>query len=137
LESDKLTTTECAKRLSEFTKFASNYFEATGKPVASLSFTRDMLYPVQYAATAMSKLAAGELVEVVHGKWINFVGDFSTAECDKCGELYEVSPDGKPCEDYFNAFKQFYKHCPSCGALMDADMGNHMTGKDDNNAEIH
>lgn len=56
---------------------------------------------------------------VVHGEWLNFNGDFSTAECDQCGELYEVSPDEKPCEDFFGAFKKFYKFCPNCGAKME------------------
>ena len=61
---------------------------------------------------------SADVAPVVHGRWLNFTGDFSTAECDQCGELYEVSPDEKPCEDYFNAFKQFYKFCPNCGADM-------------------
>ena len=60
---------------------------------------------------------------VVHGKWLNFYGDFSTAECNKCTETFEVSTDEEPKEEYFNAFKQFYKFCPNCGAKMD--------GKDD------
>lgn len=77
------------------------------------------------AASIVRQYANGELRLVVHGRWLNFVGDFSTAECNKCGEVYEVSPDEKPCENYFNAFKQSYKFCPSCGALMG--------GKDDSN----
>ena len=56
-----------------------------------------------------------------HGTWLNFTGDFSTVECDKCGEVYEVSPDAEPCEEFFNAFKQFYKFCPSCGCKMEGD----------------
>ena len=62
---------------------------------------------------------AADVAPVVHGEWLNFNGDFSTAECDKCGELYEVSPDEKPCEDFFSAFKKFYKFCPTCGCKMD------------------
>ena len=58
---------------------------------------------------------------VTHGIWLNFTGDFSTAECDKCGEIYEVSPDAEPREDYFNASKQFYKFCHPCGCKMDGD----------------
>ena len=56
---------------------------------------------------------------VVHGEWLDFFRDFSTAECSKCGEVYEVSPEEKPKEEYFNAFQQCYKFCPSCGAHMD------------------
>ena len=54
----------------------------------------------------------------VKGEWLNFTGDFSTAECDKCGEVYEVAPDEDSCEDYFKAFKQSYNFCPNCGADM-------------------
>lgn len=50
-------------------------------------------------------------------EWLNFTGDFSTAECSECGELYEPSDYGD--EEHFNAFKQFYKYCPNCGAKMD------------------
>lgn len=57
-------------------------------------------------------------IEPKRGEWINFVGDFSTAECSECGEVYEVSPDTDSCENYFNAFKQFYNYCPNCGADM-------------------
>ena len=67
---------------------------------------------------------AADVAPVVHGEWLNFTGDFSTAECDQCGELYEVSPDEKPCEDYFNAFKQFYKFCPNCGAKIGKETNN-------------
>ena len=58
-----------------------------------------------------------DVAPVVHGQWLNFAGDFKTAECDKCGELYDVV-DGLSCEKYFDAFKQFYKFCPNCGAQM-------------------
>jgi hypothetical protein len=52
------------------------------------------------------------------GQWLNFYGDYATAECDRCGNLYEVSPESDPSEEYFNAFKQFYNFCPNCGADM-------------------
>lgn len=61
-----------------------------------------------------------DVAPVVHGQWLNFAGDFQTAECDKCGELYDVV-NGESSEKYFEAFKQFYKFCPNCGARMDGD----------------
>ena len=70
-------------------------------------------------ADRVKEAPAADVAPVVHGEWLNFNGDFSTAECDKCGELYEVSPDEKPCEDFFSAFKKFYKFCPTCGCKMD------------------
>ena len=71
-------------------------------------------------ADRVKEAPAADVAPVAHGRWMNFTGDFSTAECNQCGELYEVSPDEKPCEDFFSAFKQFYKFCPNCGAKMDA-----------------
>lgn len=58
---------------------------------------------------------------VKHGEWLNFCGDYSTAECNQCGELYEVSPDEKPNDVYLELFKQEYRFCPNCGARMDGD----------------
>ena len=49
-----------------------------------------------------------EAVPVVHGEWLDFYGDYSTAECDQCAECYEVSPDSEPKKEYFEAFKQCY-----------------------------
>lgn len=76
------------------------------------------LTPAEVAELAQAK-ADGRVV--AYGEWLNFVGDYSTAECSQCENIYEVSPDEKPCEDYFNAFKQFYKYCPNCGAKMDKE----------------
>lgn len=90
---------------------------------------RDALRDALYEADAITmkgiaiinQFHADDVAPVVHGEWLNFNGDFSTAECDKCGELYEVSPEEKPCEDFFSAFKKFYKFCPNCGAKIDAE----------------
>jgi NADH pyrophosphatase NudC (nudix superfamily) len=79
------------------------------------------LTPAEVAELAQAK-ADGRVV--AYGEWLNFVGDYSTAECSQCENIYEVSPDEKPCEDYFNAFKQFYKFCPNCGAKMDKEREN-------------
>lgn len=67
----------------------------------------------------MDEEPAANVAPVVYGRWLNFYGDYSTAECDDCGELYEVSPEENPSEDFFNAFKEFYKYCPHCGAKME------------------
>ena len=85
---------------------------------------RDSLYEADAITmkgiAIINQFPAADVAPVVHGEWLNFTGDFSTAECNQCGELYEVSPDEKPCEDFFSAFKKFYKFCPNCGAKMDA-----------------
>ena len=70
---------------------------------------------------AILKIPAADVAPVRHGEWLNFYGDFSTAECELCAELYEVSPDESPQKEYFDAFKEFYRYCPNCGAKMDKE----------------
>ena len=72
------------------------------------------LEPSQY----LEIIPAADVAQVRHGQWLNFYGDFSTAECSLCSELYEVSPDEHPRKEFFDAFKEFYNFCPSCGAKM-------------------
>lgn len=72
------------------------------------------LEPSQY----LEIIPAADVAPVRHGQWLNFYGDFSTAECSLCSELYEVSPDEHPRKEFFDAFKEFYNFCPSCGAKM-------------------
>lgn len=49
--------------------------------------------------------------------WINFYGDYSTAECSQCGYLY--TPEGyEPSPELFHAFRENYHFCPHCGAEM-------------------
>ena len=78
------------------------------------------LYPSEYAEleNALNRIPAADVAPVRHGEWLNFYGDFSTAECELCAELYEVSPDESPQKEYFDAFKEFYRYCPNCGAYM-------------------
>lgn len=70
------------------------------------------------AIKKMPKGIVADVAPVRHGQWLNFYGDFSTAECSLCSELYEVSPDEHPRKEFFDAFKEFYNFCPSCGAKM-------------------
>ena len=75
------------------------------------------------AIKKMPKGIIADIAPVRRGRWLNFYGDFSTAECDICAEIYEVSPD-EPCrKEFFDAFKEFYKFCPNCGAKMDLKEG--------------
>lgn len=64
---------------------------------------------------AMQLAAARERME--RGEWLNASGDFSDAECSKCGEFYDVT-DGEDSEQAFNLFKECYSFCPACGAPM-------------------
>lgn len=100
-----------ADKLIEFLKRTS----AMLKPDMDDFLTRDnmLLNFRQYVALQPTENVA----EVKRGEWLNFARDFRTAECSKCGELYDVS-DHEPTEEYFNAFKQLYNFCPNCGADM-------------------
>ena len=75
-------------------------------------------YEKAYCIDVVRKITAADVAPVRHGRWLNFYGDFSTAECDICTEIYEVSPDEPPRKEFFDAFKEFYKFCPNCGADM-------------------
>ena len=68
--------------------------------------------------TSADKASNEDFDKIRHGEWLDFAGDFSTAECNRCGELYEVSPEDTPRKEMFDAFGQFYKYCPHCGAKM-------------------
>ena len=78
-------------------------------------------YEKAYCREIVKKIPAADVEPVRHGQWLNFYGDFSTAECSLCAELYEVSPDEPPRKEFFDAFKEFYNFCPNCGAKMDCD----------------
>ena len=59
-----------------------------------------------------------EQVERMRGEWLNFYNDFSTAECSKCGELFDVSDTDENLKVLFEAFQKYYRFCPACGAPM-------------------
>ena len=69
-------------------------------------------------AIAALRPVSREQVEKVCGEWLNFYNDFSTAECSKCGELFDVSDTNENLKVLFDAFKKYYQFCPSCGAPM-------------------
>ena len=59
-----------------------------------------------------------EMVERMRGEWLNFYNDFSTAECSKCGELFDVSDTEENLKVLFEAFQKYYRFCPACGSPM-------------------
>jgi hypothetical protein len=72
---------------------------------------------ISQSAAVMRKLAAGEIAEVVHAKWITYKRSYiipypgiDEYKCSNCGCRRSTKS----------------KYCKDCGALM---------GKDDNNAE--
>ena len=53
-----------------------------------------------------------DAVEVVHGRWIDGVGSYSTANCSVCGWKIPYT------EDYYGYLGKT-NYCPNCGAKMD------------------
>lgn len=51
-------------------------------------FAPEQLTPL--IESLIQKQPAEDVVEVRHGKWLNFYGDYSTAECSVCGEVYDA-----------------------------------------------
>ena len=70
-------------------------------------------------------MPAADIAPVVHGKWLNFYNDFSCAECDRCGTIFEVT-DNETDEGLWNAFLSAYRYCPDCGAKMDEEEHNNV-----------
>ncbi len=64
---------------------------------------------------------AADVAPVRHGRWINFYGDYRTAECSFCESLNEVTFDEESNGAFFDGFKHFYNYCPNCGAKMTED----------------
>lgn len=55
-----------------------------------------------------------------HGRWINFYGDFSAAECSVCEEVYDaIQPSEYNNPECWDIFLREYQYCPNCGAKMD------------------
>lgn len=72
------------------------------------------------AIAALSSIEGADTVDaelVRHGKWLDFVGDYTFAECSVCGEVYD--PSDRDDKEHFDMFKQLYRFCPACGAKMD------------------
>ena len=78
----------------------------------------DKLHEALDLALAALRFPTREMVERMRGGWLNFYNDFSTAECSKCEELFDVSDADENIKVLFDAFKKFYRFCPACGAPM-------------------
>lgn len=77
------------------------------------------IYGVESLMEYVEGLPAADVAPVVHGKWVNFYGDFSIAECSECESQFEVTFDDEFNGALWDGFRQFYNYCPACGAKMD------------------
>ena len=68
--------------------------------------------------SALRPVSRERVEKVWRGEWLNFYNDFSTAECNKCGELFDVSDTDENLKVLFDAFKKYYRFCPACGRAM-------------------
>ena len=68
-------------------------------------------------ALLQAEAQTGEVVPVVHAKWIPIDGG-AGAECANCGECYDSS-DEYDLMDGFSLFARLYRYCPNCGCRMD------------------
>lgn len=68
-------------------------------------------------ALRQAEAQTGEVVPVVHAKWIP-IGGGSCAVCSHCGKYYDSS-GAFDLMDGFRLFAKSYKHCPNCGFRMD------------------
>ena len=92
----------------------------TSQKQRDMSYDTMMMYEI---ADEIDCAPAADVAPVVHGKWLNFYNDYSCAECDRCGTIFEVT-DNETDEGLWNAFKLSYKYCPNCGAKMDEVSGD-------------
>lgn len=76
----------------------------------------DYAYP---AMDIIKGVPAADVAEVVHGKWLDVYNDFTVAHCSNCGAAFDVADEGKGTATGWARFKNRYKGCPGCRALMD------------------
>ena len=102
--------------------------------VCRTNFSDDMLsITLEVLPEAIKEVLQETMVEdgeitVTPVKWLNFYGNYTTAECDVCGECFEVTFEGESNKMLFDTFRQSYRYCPTCGAKMDK-------GSEENNNE--
>lgn len=106
--SSTMTLLEAAERLKDIKE----------QMLDNISF--DDAHTLDYVASMLHRIAAGEYKPVVHAHWIP--GKAVYGEVDICSR----------CGDYFKKPHEIFKSCPNCSALMDEfDMRQMQNGKDD------
>ena len=65
---------------------------------------------LRQAAADERRIANGELVEVVHSRWVQ-IDNTQEHYCDSCGVAFNI----------FSYCKNDFKYCPYCGAIMDEE----------------
>lgn len=86
---------------------------------AALEITTRTCGDYAAAFSEIRKLPAADVAEVVHGQWLDVYNDFTVAHCSNCGAAFDVADEGKGTAAGWARFKNRYKGCPGCRALMD------------------
>lgn len=112
-----MTREEAIAILQDKYDCCKSFYDLAAHPEEDYPEMAKYLQALQIALTALRPVSR-EQVEKIRGEWLNFYNDFSTAECSKCGELFDVSDTNENLKVLFDAFKKYYQFCPSCGAPM-------------------
>lgn len=76
----------------------------------------DYAYP---AMDIIKGIPSADVEEIVHAHWLDVYNDFTVAHCSNCGAAFDVADEGKGTATGWARFKNRYKGCPGCRALMD------------------
>ena len=113
-----ITREEAIALLNEQYETCKRIYDCSADQRKSYPNVPQFMEALGMALSALRPVSREQVEKVWRGEWLNFYNDFSTAECSKCGELFEVSPDETPKEEFFKAFSGFYHFCPACGAAQ-------------------
>ena len=114
---EAIAVLEESKRQNEVMRDNPSTFWASHQMADGVKNAERRIAALDMALAALRPVSR-EQVEKVCGEWLNVYNDFSTAECSKCGELFDVSDTNENLKVLFDAFKKYYQFCPSCGAPM-------------------
>lgn len=87
---------------------AKDYIERDAAAIGVLGLTIVDPMVAQYADAVLrqiQQIPAADVVEVVHGRWVDAHKGLSSCKCTVCGAVYETET----------------KYCPNCGARMDGE----------------
>ena len=101
---EAIAVLEESKRQKEIMRDNPSTFWASYQMADGVKNAERRIASLDLALTALHPISREQVEKVWRGEWLNFYNEYSTAECSKCGELFEVSPDEQAKKEYFDAF---------------------------------
>lgn len=101
---NEMTAEEAARRIEDYNRV---HYAKEGERAHYITIA------LNYAASVLRKVAAGELREVVNARWIQ-LNNTQKHYCNNCGVDF----------DLYAYCKADFKYCPSCGAVMGKEADN-------------